>query len=306
MRVAIMGAGGLGSYIGAQLAAAGADVGFVARGPHLAAMLASGLRIESPSGNLHIHPIRASADPAEIGQVDIVIFAVKLWDTETAAAAIAPLVGPETLVITVQNGIDSAAMLARHIPAEQVVAGAAYITVHVKQPGTVAHTGIGRVVVDAKGSDPRLAGLPALSRPPALTWLLADDANAVIWQKFVTLVAFSGATALTRMPLGPVRDNPETLPILEGLFRENIAVARAAGQSVPAELEADIWDRLMHHSAEAVASMAEDLRHGRRLELPWLSGRIHQLGRELGVPTPTNSMVYRALLLHANGRPAGT
>jgi 2-dehydropantoate 2-reductase len=304
MRIAIMGAGGLGSYLGAQLAAAGADVGFVARGPHLAAMQSDGLRVESPNGNLHLHPVRAGSDPAEIGPSDFVIFAVKLWDTETAAAALAPLIGPETLVVTVQNGIDSADMLARHIPAEQVVAGGAYVSVHMLRPGVVGMTGTCRVIVDAKGGDPRLAALAALGKPPGLSWQLADDASSVLWQKFVTLVAFSGATALTRMPLGRVRGNPETLQILEGLFRENIAVARAAGHPLPPRVETDTWKRLMAHSADAMASMAVDLTHGRRLELPWLSGRVHQLGLELGVPTPTNTMVYRALLLHADGHAA--
>lgn len=305
MRIAIMGAGGLGSYIGAQLAAAGADVGFIARGPHLAAMQADGLRLESPNGNLHITPVRASSDPAQIGPADIVVFAVKLWDTETAAAALAPLVGPDTLVVTVQNGIDSTSALSRHLPAAQVVAGAAYISVHVTRPGTVAHTGLSRVVIDSRHNDARLVALAAFSRP-AMSWQLVDDAESVLWRKFVTLVTFSGATALTRMPLGAVRDNPETRPLLEGLFRENIAVARAAGHPVPHEAETEIWDRLMAHAPDAVASMAMDLRHGRRLELPWLSGRIHQLGLEYGVPTPTNTLVYRALVLHANGQPAAT
>jgi 2-dehydropantoate 2-reductase len=296
-----MGAGGLGSYLGAQLAAAGADVGFVARGPHLAAVQSEGLRLESPNGNLHLHPVRASADPADIGLADIVIFAVKLWDTESAAAALAPMLGPDTLVVTVQNGIDSANLLARHVAPERVVAGGAYVSVHMVRPGVLGMTGSCRIIVDAKGGDPRVAALAGLGVPPALSWQLADNAAAVLWQKFCTLVAFSGATALTRMPLGAVRDNPETRVILDGLVHENLAVARACGYPVSPEAEADMWRVLNTHPSDAVASMALDLRHGRRLELPWLSGRVHQLGLELGVPTPTNTMVYRALLLHVNG-----
>lgn len=306
MRVAIMGAGGLGSYIGAQLAAAGADVGFVARGPHLAAMQADGLRLESPNGNLHLHPVRASSDPAEIGPADIVFFAVKLWDTETAAAALAPLVGPDTLVITVQNGIDSAAMLSRHIQPDQIVAGGAYVSVHMLRPGVLSMTGTCRIIIDAKGGDPRLTTLASLGALPALGWQLADNAASVLWQKFCTLVAFSGATALTRMPLGAVRRNPETRAVLDGLANENLAVARAAGHPLSPEQEAATWHVLYTHPDDAVASMAVDLSHGRRLELPWLSGRVHQLGLELGVPTPTNTLVYRALVLHANGQPATT
>lgn len=304
MRIAIMGAGGLGSYIGAQLAAADADVGFIARGPHLAAMQVDGLRLESPNGDLHINPVRASSDPVEIGQSDIVFFAVKLWDTETAAAALAPLVGPDTLVVTVQNGIDSANLLARHIPAQQVVAGGAYVSVHMLRPGVIGMTGTCRIIMDARGGDPRLAALASLGTPSALGWQLADNAASVLWQKFCTLVAFSGATALTRMPLGAVRNNPETRAILDGLANENLAVARAAGHPLSPEQEAATWHVLNTHPDDAVASMAVDLSHGRRLELPWLSGRVHQLGLELGVPTPTNTMVYRALLLHVNGRPA--
>jgi len=301
MRVAVMGAGGLGSYIGAQLAAAGADVGFIARGPHLAAMQAEGLRLESPNGNLHLHPVRASSDPADIGPVDLVIFAVKLWDTESAAAAVGPLVGPDTLVVTVQNGIDSANLLARYVPPEQVVAAGAYVSVHMLRPGVLGMTGSCRIVIDAKGGDPRIAALAALGTPPAMIWQLADNAADVLWQKFCVLVAFSGSTALTRAPLGAVRDNPETRAILDELVHENLAVARAAGHPMSPEAQADIWRVLNTHPSDAVASMALDLRHGRRLELPWLSGRVHQLGLELGVPTPTNTFVYRALVLRANG-----
>lgn len=306
MRIAIMGAGGLGSYIGAQLAAAGADVGFIARGPHLAAMQADGLSLESPNGNLHLHPVRASSDPAEIGPADIVVFAVKLWDTEAAAAALAPLLCPDTLVVTVQNGIDSTTMLSRHLPAEQVVAGGAYVSVHMLRPGVIGMTGTCRIIMDAKRGDPRLAALASLGSAPALDWQLADNADSVLWQKFVTLAAFSGATALTRMPLGAVRNNPETRAILDGLTDENLAVARAAGHPLSEEQEAAARHVLNTHPDNAMASMAVDLMHGRRLELPWLSGRVHQLGLEFGVPTPTSTLVYRALVLHANGRPAAT
>jgi 2-dehydropantoate 2-reductase len=301
-----MGAGGLGSYLGIQLAAAGADVGFVARGAHLAAMRDKGLRLESPNGDLHLHPIRASSSTDEIGQSDIVLFAVKLWDTESAAAALSPLVGPDTLVVTVQNGIDSADMLARHIPAEQVVAGGAYVSVHMIEPGVLGVTGTCRIIIDAKGGDPRLAALASLGEAPALSWQLADNAPSVLWQKFCTLVAFSGATALTRLPLGVVRGNPDTRAILDDLATENLAVARAAGHPLSPDQEADAWRVLNTHPDNAMASMAVDLIHGRRLELPWLSGRVHQLGRQLGVPTPTNTLVYRALLPHVNGRPGTT
>ncbi len=236
MRIAVMAAGALGGYFGARLAAAGHDVFFIARGSNLEAIRKNGLKVESVHGNLHLPKPNVTDDPAGVGPVDIVLFAVKLWDTETAAAQAHPLVGPHTRLITLQNGVDSMERIAPILGTDTVVAGCAYIAAAVSAPGVIAHTSpFARVVcgrTDGK-PDPHLEAFVDAAKLAGLDITLSDAIDRERWQKFVFLVGLSGATATTRQPLGPILNDPDTRGFFYSLMCEVVAVGRAKGVSIP-------------------------------------------------------------------------
>jgi 2-dehydropantoate 2-reductase len=301
MRIAIMAAGGVGGYVGGRLAEAGEEVHFLARGAHLEALRQDGLRIDSPFGDAHLPGIHVTDDPAEIGPVDLVLFAVKLWDTKDAAASLNPLIGPETRVLTLQNGIDSIDMIAGHVERERIVGGVIYLGTVIDRPGVIRNTGgIKRLIADRRGGPAIAAFVEACNRCVGLDAETTDDHPRAMWEKYVTLVAMSGSTGLTRRPAGDILKNPETRRFLRMLIEETIAVARARGIALPEGFDDRMawFDRL---PPVFKASMLEDLERGRRLELPWLSSRIHGLGKELGITTPANSAVHYGLILHQEG-----
>ncbi|WP_331371429.1 ketopantoate reductase family protein [Sinorhizobium chiapasense] len=302
MRIAVMGSGGIGGYIGLRLAKAGEDVTFIARGEHLYAMRSRGLRLESPLGNVSLPNVNATDDPAEIGVVDLVIFAVKLYDSEQAAAAIAPMVGPKTIVLTLQNGVDGLDILARSVPRPQVVAGAIYISTYLEEPGLIKQTsGMTQMTVGGRSDLMIAAFRDACARAEGISLQVVDDVEPVLWMKFVTLAAFSGGTSLMRSGIGAIVADPEGRKFMEQLRDEGMAIAAAKGHPMPegyVQQATSLWQML---PPETQSSMANDLQRGKRIELEWLSGRMHALGHQLGVPTPAHTAVYRALHLYANG-----
>lgn len=307
MRIAIMGSGGVGGYFGARLAESGQDVAFVARGAHLAAMQAEGLRVVSQRGDVHLHPVRTTSDPATIGPVDHVFFTVKLWDTDEAARQVRPLLGPHTAVISFQNGVEANDVLAGVLGREHLMGGAAYISAIIDRPGVIKHTGqMARLAFgEFEGARPsRAEALLEACRAAGIDADVPASIEQAIWQKFVFLVALSGATALTRKPIGPVRSDPDTRALFVDLMREAAAVARSRGIDVGATY---VDERLAFAGTlapETTSSMHHDLERGNRLELPWLQGAVVRLGQELGVPTPATRFVYTALKLQAAGRAA--
>jgi 2-dehydropantoate 2-reductase len=305
MRIAIMGSGGVGGYAGAWLQQAGQEVHFIARGAHLAALQQQGLRIEHPEQPLALPRVAATDDPAAVGPVDLVIFAVKLFDTDSAAAAMAPLVGPGTRVLTLQNGIDSAALLRRRLgPAAQVLEGVIYLSAVIDRPGVIRSPGGFHVIVaDGAGGDPVMANLAAAAAGlPGLTVKMSDNARQTVWEKFVTLASLSGATTLLRARMGAILTHPETRAFQRQLIDETLAVAEAEGVALRAGLGDEVMAKLALMPPMFRASMAEDLERGNRLELRWLSGRVHALGQVHGVPTPGHTAVFRGLVLHEQGR----
>jgi 2-dehydropantoate 2-reductase len=292
--------------VGARLQAAGGEVAFIARGAHLAALRADGLRIEHPLHPLHLPEVQATDTPADIGPVDLVVFAVKLWDTDAAARQMAPLVGDGTRVLTLQNGIDSVALVGRHVDPDRVRGGVIYVSAVIDRPGVIRSPGgLHQVVADAAQGDPVMAAFAAAAgRGVGLGVTLSDAVGRVIWEKFVALSSLSAATALLRASMGPILANPETRALQRQLVDEAIAVANASGQTMRSDLADEVMAKLAAMPPAFRASMAEDLERGGRLELDWLSGRVHALGQQLGVPTPAHSTAYRALLLHKDGRPA--
>lgn len=305
MRVLVFGTGGLGGYFGARLAASGAEVTFVARGEHLKAMRANGLRIESGLGNLLLKPVEATDDPASVGPVDLVMIGVKLWDTEAAAEALGSVAGPNTTLISFQNGVDAVDILLKKFGRERVMGGIAHIAAVIEAPGVIRHNGtLQRLTfgeLDGRRSE-RGERLLAQCRKAGIDAVLSENIQRAIWEKFVFIVGLSSMTALTRLPIGPIREDALTRELLASIMREATEVARAKG----VDLGADAVDRPLAFAdslpADMIASMLGDLRRGNRLELPWLSGGVVRLGAELGVATPANRFVYAALKLHENGR----
>jgi 2-dehydropantoate 2-reductase len=304
MRIAIMGSGGVGGYVGGRLAAAGEDVAFIARGAHLAALREQGLRIESALGDLTLSPAAATDDPATVGPVDLVIFAVKLYDTEAAAEAARALVGPATGVVTLQNGVDSVAVLSSVLGAGHVIGGVAHIASTIAAPGLIRHTGtLARLQVGELegGHSERVAALSEALDRAGVDHQVSDDIARDIWAKMVFLATFSGLTALTRLPIGPIREDPETRALYEAGLTEALAVAHARGIALPADFVARTLTRTDQLPAAMKSSLLHDLENGRRLELPWLSGAIVRMGAELGIATPIHGFIATALKLHAEG-----
>ena len=307
MRVAVMAAGALGGYFGARMAAAGHDVFFIARGANLEAIRKNGLKVESVHGDLHLPKPNVTDDPGKVGPVDIVLFAVKLWDSEKAAVQALPLIGSRTRVIPLQNGVDSAERLAPILGADNVVAGSAYIATVLSAPGVVTHTSqFARMVCGRTDGKPDacLQAFSDAARAAGIDITVSDAIDRERWQKFVFLVGLSGATATTRQPLGPILADPDTRAFFYSLMREVVAVGHASGVSIPQDFADDRMKFAEASPPTFKASMLHDLERGNRLELEWLAGKIVELGRTLDVPTPANNAVYAMLKLHRMGKQA--
>ncbi|HWM83636.1 MAG TPA: 2-dehydropantoate 2-reductase [Pseudolabrys sp.] len=306
MRIAVMAAGAVGGYFGARLAAAGHEVFFIARGAQLDAMRKSGLSIDSVHGNLHLPQPHVTDDPAAVGPVDIVLFTVKLWDTEATAEQARPLVGPATRIVTLQNGVDSYERIAPILGAEHTIPGVTYVVSVIERPGVIKQTSQFQSIVcgtiDGR-PDPQLAAFVAAAKAASINITQSDNIQRDRWHKFIFLSATSGATSLTRMTMGPILADPDTRNLFRNIMRETLAVGRASGVALD---ESYIDERMVfadkHTPASMKASMANDLDRGNRLELDWLAGRVSQLGNALNVPTPVNDVIYAALKHFRNGR----
>lgn len=303
MRIAMMGSGGVGGYFGGRMAANGCDVTFIARGTHLDAIRRHGLRIDSRDmGDTIVDPAQATADPAEVGIVDYVIVGVKLWDTESAARTIQPMVGSETTVLSLQNGVECDDILAQVLGDAPLIGGVAFIASSIGEPGVINHIGtMQRVVMGerAGGTSPRVAALHEAMSQAGIVAEISDDIDRTIWEKFVFLVGLSATTTLMRTTLGPIREDPDRRAFLLNVMRETVAVGRSKGVDLPADYaegRLDFADRL---PADMTSSMHHDLERGNPLEVAWLSGAVARFGRDFGVPTPVNQTVFAALKPHA-------
>ena len=305
MKIAFMGSGGVGGLIGARLAQAGCDVSFVARGAHLAAMREHGLKLESPVGNVHLPKVRVTDDPGSLGPVDLVVIAVKLWDTGAAARAIAPLIGPDTGVLSLQNGVRKDEILRPIFGEKALMGGVAYMGTAISRPGVIQHTGTMQRLVfgeyDGRRSK-RAEALLEFALKAGLDARLSDDIRRSIWEKFVFLVGMAAVTATIRLPLGPILKHPLTRQFYLDAMREAAAVGRAHGVRLPeniAEERLAFSDTL---PASMTASLQLDLERGNPLEVEWLSGSVVDLGAAVGVPTPIHRAARDILILHAGGK----
>ncbi len=306
MRIAVVGAGGVGGGFGAALAHAGADVTFIARGAHLAAMRSEGLKIQGGRGETHLVPTQATDDPATVGPVDVVLFCVKLWDVESAGAHIRPLVGPDTAVIPLQNGIDAAERLIPILGPKAVMGGVAQISASIIKPGVINQVGtfMRMIFGEFDGSiTPRGKALLELCVKAGFDATLSEQIVTDLWMKFILLTANAGMTAVTRQPIGKLRDDPDLRPLFVSACEETIAVGRAGGIKLPPDALEKAMEFIGHTPPAMKASMALDLERGNRLELPWLNGKVVELGRKRGIPTPTHSMLYAVLKPYIMGAP---
>lgn len=306
MKIAVMGSGGVGGYFGARLQQAGHEVKFIARGRHLQALKAEGLTLKSPLGDAKLR-IQAFEKPADAGPADVVMFAVKLWDTEGAAEQLRPLVGPQTSVVPFQNGVESIERLRKFFPEKAVLGGSAYIATRIAEPGVIEHIGtmsrlqFGPVLASQR---PAAEAFLAACRQAGINAELAEDIVRANWEKFVLLVGLSGATALSRAPLGTVRGDPELRWLFEQAMRETWSLGRAKSVALAddfVETRLQLADTL---PAEMRASMAHDLQAGGRLEAPWLCGAVARMSREAGLEAPVNAAIYAGLKPFINGSEA--
>jgi 2-dehydropantoate 2-reductase len=303
MRIAVMAAGAVGGYFGGRMAAAGHDVAFIARGAHRDAIRWDGLKIESALGDLHLKDVNVTDDPTQVGPVDVVLFAVKLWDTETAGEQTCPLLGPESRVITLQNGVDSVERLAPILGEGATIAGTTYVVTTIARPGVIRHTGTtARIHCGRLDSRPDaiLADYVEQMKAANVDITLTKNILLDIWKKLL-LSGTSGMTASTRKSLGLIREDADMRALLFKLMHETTAVGRAAGVDLPEDFATELDRSIAAFPPTMKASMAHDLEAGRPLELDWLAAKVIALGRKYGVPTPTQEAVYAILKPYRTG-----
>ncbi|NHN47671.1 2-dehydropantoate 2-reductase [Halostella sp. JP-L12] len=298
MKFAVFGAGGVGGYLGARLADAGHDVHLIARGDHLDALRAEGLRVESIAGDTTVDT-PATDDPSDVGLCDYVLFCVKSFDTRSAAADLEPLLGEDGAVVSFQNGVDNERWLAEEVGEDRVVGGVAYIFSTIGDPGVVEHTGgPARFVygeLDGKRSDRIEALDDALSACDGVDAVLADDVRIELWRKFAFICAQAGMTATTRLPIGEVRDADASWEMFRRLLEEVCAVARAEGVDLPEDTVEDWLDFARDLDPDMYSSLHYDLTHGKRMELDGLHGSVVRHADDAGVDAPMNEAVEAVL-----------
>jgi 2-dehydropantoate 2-reductase len=305
MKIAIMGSGGTGGYYGAHLAAAGHDVTFIARGTHLQAMLTDGLRLSGPRGDIFVNPAQATANPGTVGHVDVVLFCVKLYDTETAAELIRPLIGPESMIISVQNGVDGAERIDRVLGGQRALGGSAYVSAKIMEPGVIGYTSDWSKLVfgenDGKISQ-RVQRFADACRDAGFEAEISSDIDKTLWSKFVLLATNAAMTTLTRQPLGVVYGDADLCRVAEAAMREVRAVATARGVALDSDIVEQMVARSKTLPPDMTTSMHHDLSAGKPLEIESFSGLVAQLGDQLGVATPVHRTAYACLKPYRNGQ----
>lgn len=304
MRIAVMGAGGTGGYFGALLARAGEEVTFIARGTHLEAIRTKGLTVNSRLAGDFTLRVKATDDPGEVGPVELVLFCVKAYDTPTAAEQIRPMVGPDTMVLSTQNGIDNEEQIAQVLGYQLILGGVAYVYSVILEPGVIAQTtGLGKIVFGelTGGKDARTERLQVMFQRAGIAAELSPDIRIPLWEKLIMNCGINGVTTLTRLPIGQILACPETSALLRGTMEEVEAVGRASGITLPEGYVDEVFTLISSVDPRMRSSMYLDLAAGRRMELEALNGTAVRLGRERWIPTPLNFAIYAALKPFADG-----
>lgn len=304
MHIVAFGAGGVGGYFGAKLALSGVDVTFVARGAHLEAIQKNGLTVQSPEGDMLVKSATATDDVAAIDPPDYLFFAVKLFDTEAVAEACRPIVGPDTTVVSLQNGVEAVGILNGVFGRNRVMGGTVGVATVISEPGVITQTGTFNFITVGEQDGAHSARgetLVTACNLAGTTAILSENIDADIWMKFVMLSALSNMTCVTRLPIGRLRETPETRAMLHACVAEAIAVARAHNVALANDAIEQCVTRLDGLPDSMVASMLHDLNSRKPLELERLGGATVRLGAAANVPTPTQAFCYNALKPHING-----
>jgi 2-dehydropantoate 2-reductase len=306
MRIAIIGAGGVGGYFGAQLAAGGEDVIFIARGEHLEAMRRNGLRVESEYAPAHIFPVNATDLIEEIGPVDLALVGVKLWDTDEVGRRLAPHLSPDSVVLSLQNGVSKDDILRGRLPASALIGGVCYLSASIVSPGVIRHHGaLARVILgefDGRRTD-RVMRIFERFIKAGVDAELSTSISETIWEKFVFLVALSSVTSATRQPVGILRRRERTRRLLRDTMAEVVRVGRARGIRLPAAYADQQLEFIDTLPERMTSSMLNDLLRGSRLELPWLGESVIDMARRVDVPTPVNELLAAVLDPYVSGGP---
>jgi 2-dehydropantoate 2-reductase len=299
MKILIMGTGGVGGYYGGLLAQQGNEVTFIARGAHLYAVRHEGLKVKSVHGDFTVSPANATDDPANVGPVDLILFCVKTYNTDEAAEAIKPAVGPQTVVLSLQNGVDAAERIRKVLGAEHVIGGATWLSSAVEAPGVIKQISQFRRIAFgelAGGRSERIQSIFEVLNQTGITVEISEDIQKVLWTKLVFITAVSSIGSLTRLPMGDYRPIPETRRLLSTLMQEVESLARAQGVSLDEDV-VQKWLEFIDSAAPQIKpSMQLDVESGRRTELESMIGIVGRKGRELGIPTPAADFVYASLL----------
>lgn len=305
MKIVVLGAGGVGGYFGARLAADGNEVTFIARGEHAAAMRRDGLEVRSPDGDFRVAPVRLMDDPLEVGLVDAVLIAVKMYDLEAATAAVRPLLQIDTAVVPFQNGVEAAAIVERGLGRRYVCPGIAYVAAGIEAPGVVRHGGgMARLLFGERDGRPswRTEMLEAACRGAGIAAAVSPAIEAEVWRKFLFLAPFAAATCLARAPIGAVREDPGSWARFVAMVEEAAAVAGARGVALPADVARERVAFAQKLPAGMGSSMLHDLEAGRRLELDWLTGAVVRLAAAAGVDAPASRAAHEALAPFRDGQ----
>lgn len=307
MKIAVIGTGGVGGYFGGRLAASGQDVTFIARGEHLKAIQQNGLTLNSVLGDAQVKPAQATDDTSGVGPVDIALVCVKTWNTRDAAEAARPLVGENTGVISLQNGIQNARILTEALGEAPVMGGLCRIISYIEAPGVIRHDSQMQSVTFGEFSrerTPRAEAFLAACEAAKIDITLSDDIQRDIWGKFLAIAAFAGMTSLTRQPIGPVMAQRDTRELVRRVLDEVHDVGQAVGVNWADGAVEKSFQFLDNLEPNLTTSMQRDLEAGNRMELSAINGAVVEMGRETGVDTPINQAIYGALQFYEEGRPA--
>jgi len=300
MKIAVFGTGAVGGYFGGRLAQSGEEVIFIARGKHLQAMRDNGLKIDSINGDFIVQPAQATDNPEEVGIVDMVLVGVKAWQISDAAVAMKSMVGPQTLVLPLQNGVEAPSRLAAILGQEHVLGGLCGLISYIAEPGHICHAGTDPFIrfgeLDNRPSDRVELLRKAFERTSGITVNIPSDIHVAMWQKFLLITAWSGMGAITRAPIGILRSQPGTRQMLERIIFESYDVARARDIDLPEDIVVKTMKLLDAQPSEGTTSMQRDIMDGKPSELESQNGAVVRLGQEAGVETPVNNFIYNSLL----------
>ena len=299
MRVAIFGTGGVGGLFGARLAAVGVDVVFIARGEHLEAIRTSGLRLESVMGDVLIHPAQASDSPTAVGRVDVVLLGVKTWQVPAAADAMRPLLGSDTCVVPLQNGVETPALLADRLGSENVLGGLCAAFSFVAGPGYIRHIGGGQYIEFGELDNVKTERVERLREAFDLAGVFVEvpaDIHIALWEKFMLVVPFGGLGAVTRAPIGVLMTVPETRKLMVRGLEEINRVARARAIPLADDIVTRSIAALDTFIPSAISSLQRDIAAGKRSELDAWTGAVVRLGEEVDVATPLHAFLYASML----------